>query len=147
MTVNSLEPSIQTGYNTSYTADVPSPAAQLGQPEAIDVTTGKTLWRLEREAPLYGMLTTGGGLLFAADTNRRFYALDQWTGEILWQTILNGASDMAPISFAVGGRQFVAVLSPSGTQAAAQHAGQLGLAAATGVRNVGHTLFVFTLPE
>lgn len=147
MTVNSLEPSIQTGYNTSYTTDVPSPAAQLGQPEAIDVATGKTLWRLEREAPLYGMLTTGGGLLFAADTNRRFYALDQWTGEVLWQTILNGASDMAPISFAVDGRQYVAVLSPSGTQAAAQHAGQLGLAVATGVQNVGHTLFVFALPE
>jgi alcohol dehydrogenase (cytochrome c) len=146
MTVNSLEPSLETGYNTTYTADVPSPAPLLGQPEAIDVATGRTLWRLEREAPLYGMLTTGGGLLFAADTNRRFYALDQWTGEILWQTILNGASDMAPISFAVDGRQFIAVLSPSGTQAAAQHAGQLGLAAATGVHNVGHTLFVFTLP-
>ena len=147
MTVNSLEPTIRTGYNTSYLRDEPSPAPQLGQPEAIEVTTGKTLWRLEREAPLYGMLTTGGGLLFAADTNRRFYALDQWTGETLWQTILNGASDMAPISFAVDGKQYIAVLSPSGTQAAAQHAGQLGLAAPTGVRSVGHTLFVFALPE
>ena len=49
MTVNSLEPSIQTGYNTSYLRDEPSPASQLGQPEAIEVTTGKTLWRLERD--------------------------------------------------------------------------------------------------
>ena len=147
MRVNSLTPSIITGYNTSYIATVPSPAEQLGQPEAIDVTTGKTLWRLEREAPLYGMLTTGGGLLFAADTNRRFYAIDQWTGETLWQTILNGASDMAPISFAADGRQYIAVLSPSGTQAAAQHAGQLGIRANTGVGDIGHTLFVFALPE
>ncbi len=147
MTVASLEPTLQTGYNTSYTSSVPSPAPHLGQPEAIDVTTGETLWRLERDAPLYGMLTTGGGLLFAADTNRRFQALDQRTGETLWQTILSGASDMAPISFAVDGRQFIAVLSPSGTQAAMQHVGQLGLSAVTGVRNTGHTLFVFALPE
>jgi len=146
MKLNSIEPSLQTGYNTSYIATVPTPAGHLGQPEAIDIKSGESLWRLERESPLYGMLTTGGELLFAADTNRRFYALDQWTGETLWQTILNGASDMAPISFAVAGKQYIAVLSPSGTQAAAQHAGQLGLGAATGVNNVGHTLFVFALP-
>ncbi len=146
MQVRSLEPNLETGYNTSYIATVPNPAAQLGQPEAIDVTTGKTLWRLEREAPLYGMLTTGGGLLFAADTNRRFYAIDQWTGETLWQTILNGASDMAPISYGVNGKQYIGVLAPSGTQASAQHAGQLGHSANTGVGNVGHTLFVFALP-
>lgn len=145
MSMRSTEPTLETGYNTTYSATVPSPAAQLGQPEAIDVTTGKTLWRLERETPLYGMLTTGGGLLFAADTNRRFHAIDQWTGETLWQTILNGASDMAPISFAVDGRQFVAVIAPSGTQAAAQHAGQLGLASLTGLHNVGHTMFVYAL--
>jgi len=47
----------------------------------------------------------------------------------------------------VDGKQFVAVLAPSGTQAAAQHAGQLGLSALTGVSNVGHTLFVFSLPD
>lgn len=147
MQVRSLEPDLSTGYNTSYLSTVPSPAPQLGQPEAIDVETGRTLWRLERETPLYGMLTTGGGLLFAADTNRRFHAIDQWTGEILWQTVLNGASDMAPISYGVNGRQYIAVIAPSGTQAAAQHAGQLGLPVVTGVNNTGHTLYVFALPQ
>ena len=53
---------------------------------------------------------------------------------------------MAPITYSTGGRQFIAVIAPSGTQAAAQHAGQLGLRAAIGVSNVGHTLFVFALP-
>ena len=87
MKLNSLEPSLETGYNTSYIATVPTPAGQLGQPEAINVETGESLWRLELETPLYGMLTTGGGLLFAADTNRRFYAIDQWTGETLLSLI------------------------------------------------------------
>ena len=90
----SVTPSLETGYNTLIVGGVPSPVPHLGQPEAIDVATGQTLWRLELEAPLYGMLTTGGGLLFAADTHRRFHAIDQWTGETLWQTILNGVSDM-----------------------------------------------------
>lgn len=145
--VRSLDPTLETGYNTSTLRSEPSPVSHLGQPEAIDVATGKTLWRLDRETPLYGMLTTGGGLLFAADTNRRFYAIDQWTGETLWQTILNGASDMAPISFGVNGQQYIAVIAPSGTQASATHVGRLGIRSPVGVNNLGHTLFVFALPE
>ncbi len=125
----------------------PNPVSHLGQPEAIDVSTGQTLWRLDREAPLYGMLTTGGGLLFAGDTNRRFYAIDQWTGEAVWETILNGVSDMAPISYSVDGRQYIAVISPGGTVGSAGHVGQLRVRSPIGQRNVGHTLFVFALPE
>ncbi|HIF07288.1 MAG TPA: hypothetical protein EYQ64_10160, partial [Gemmatimonadetes bacterium] len=145
--IASLTPSLETGYNTSTMGFEPNPAGHLGQPEAIDVSTGQTLWRLDREAPLYGMLTTGGGLLFAGDTNRRFYAIDQWTGESLWQTILNGVSDMAPISYAVDGRQYIAVISPGGTVGSAGHVGQLRVRSPIGQRNVGHTLFVFALPE
>ena len=147
MQVASLTPTLDTGYNTSTVGSAPNPIPHFGQPEAIDVATGKTLWRLEREAPLYGMLTTGGGLLFAGDTYRRLYAIDQWTGTILWQTILTGVSDMAPITYAVGGRQYVAVISPGGTIAAASHLRRLGIRTASGQQRVGHTLFVFTLPE
>tara|TARA_Y100000588_G_scaffold277383_1_gene293872 strand:- start:3551 stop:4714 length:1164 start_codon:yes stop_codon:yes gene_type:complete len=146
-TVTSLTPTIETGYNTSTVQSVPSPISHLGQPEAIDVSTGQTLWRLELEAPLYGMLTTGGGLLFAGDTNRRFYALDQWTGEVLWETILAGVADMAPISYAVDGKQYVAVFAPGGTIGASGHVRQLGITTATGRGSEGHTLFVFALPE
>ena len=145
-TVTSLTPTLETGYNTSTVQSVPSPISHLGQPEAIDVSTGQTLWRLELEAPLYGMLTTGGGLLFAGDTNRRFYALDQWTGEVLWETILAGVADMAPISYAVDGKQYVAVFAPGGTIGASGHVRQLGITAATGRGSEGHTLFVFALP-
>ena len=111
------------------------------------MATGKTLWRLEREAPLYGMLTTGGGLLFAGDTYRRLYAIDQWTGTILWQTILTGVSDMAPITYAVGSRHYVTVISIGGTIAAASHLRRLGIRTASGQQREGHALFVFALPE
>ena len=145
--VMSLTPTLETGYNTSRVGSPSSPVLHFGQPEAIEVSTGQTLWRLEREAPLYGMLTTGGGLLFAGDTYRRFYAIDQWTGAILWETILTGVSDMAPITYAVDGRQYVAVISPGGTSGSAGHVARLGIQASSGQRNVGHTLFVFALPE
>ena len=145
--LTSLTPSVRTGYNTSTIASAANPVANLGQPEAINVETGETLWKLELEAPLYGMLTTGGGLLFAADTNRRFYAIDQWSGEILWQTILNGLSDMAPISYGVDGRQYIAVISPGGTLGSAAHLGQLGIQVPVGLQEIGHTLFVFALQE
>ena len=138
---------LEDGYNTRNMGRTTNPAPNLGQPEAISVATGQTLWRLERDAPLYGMLTTGGGLLFAADTNRRFYAMDQWTGEVLWQTILNGVSDMAPISFAVDGQQYVAVISPGGSTGSSGHVRQLGARSPIGPQGVGHTMFVFALPE
>ncbi len=146
ITVTSLTPTLETGYNTSTVRTEPSPAAPLGQPEAIDVATGETLWRLELEAPLYGMLTTGGGLLFAGDTRRRFYGIDQWSGEVLWETILGGISDMAPISYAVDGRQYVAVFAPGGTIGASGHARELGVRVPTGRGPEGHTLYVFALP-
>ena len=146
--LTSVTPTRETGYNTSIVGYSPSPVSNLGQPEAIDVETGQTLWKLEREAPFYGMLTTGGDLLFTADTHRRLYALDQRTGEILWQTILSALSDMAPISYAVDGRQYIAVISPGGTFGAAVHVGQLGLQGVpVGFQGVGHTLFVFALAD
>ena len=138
-----LTPTLADGYNLITLRSYNNPASPaFGRPEAIDVATGRTLWQQDREAPLYGMLTTGGGLLFAGDTNRRFYALDQRTGDVLWQTILSGFSDMAPISYAVDGRQYVAVISPGGTSGRG-HRSRLNIQAPSS----GHTLFVFALPQ
>ena len=139
-----LTPTLSDGYNMTTLRSYNNPESPtFGRPEAIDVTTGRTLWRQDRAAPLYGMLTTGGGLVFAADTNRRFYALDQWTGDVLWQTILSGLSDMAPITYSVEGRQYLAVISPGGTFVARGHRGRLDIQAPI----TGQTLFVFALPQ
>ena len=136
-------PTLTDGYNITTLRSYNNPESPtFGRPEAIEVTTGRTLWRQDREAPLYGMLTTGGGLMFAADTERRFYAFDQWTGEVLWKTILSGLSDMAPITYSVSGKQYLAVISPGGTFVARGHRSRLGLQSPT----TGQTLFVFALP-
>ena len=54
-------------------------------------------------------LGTGGGIVFGGTADRRFFALDAGTGELLWETRLNGDISGAPVTFEVGGRQYVAV--------------------------------------
>src|SRR5690348_17535204 len=48
--------------------------------------------------------------LFRSGTaDRYFFALNSETGKLLWETRLNGDISGAPITFEVGGRQYVAV--------------------------------------
>ena len=55
------------------------------------------------------VLTTGGGLVFTGTADRRLFALDHETGELLWETRLNGDISGAPVTFEVDGRQYLAV--------------------------------------
>ena len=83
--------------------------------------------------------------MFAADTNRRFYAFDQETGDVLWQTILSGFSDMAPIAYAVGGRQYVAV--STGLRGGSPRSAPGELATDVFYPSTGNALYVFRLPD
>ena len=57
------------------------------------------------------MLTTAGGLVFNGDLHRYFRAFDDETGEQLWETRLDGPATVSTISYAVNGKQYVAVLA------------------------------------
>jgi len=61
------------------------------------------------------VLTTGGGLVFAGDFHRHFRAFDAQTGEVLWEVPLSGPVTGYPISYAVDGKQYVAVGAGEGT--------------------------------
>ena len=50
-----------------------------------EVTARRTTWLREQRAATLSLVTTGGGLVFGGDLNRRFRALDQETGEVLSQ--------------------------------------------------------------
>jgi alcohol dehydrogenase (cytochrome c) len=89
--------------------DDPS-TARLGRLEAVSASTGKTLWKYEQRAPIYGsVLATGGKLVFSGDLMRRFRAFDAESGQILWESILQGPVHGRPMSYSVGGRQYLAV--------------------------------------
>src|SRR5690606_36798357 len=81
---------------------------------AVHVDTLELLRAHEQQAPfLSGVLSTAGGLVFAGDMDRRFHAFDAATGEELWSVRLSQAVQGMPISYAVDGRQYIAV--PVGT--------------------------------
>ena len=115
---------------------------QLGTVRAISVETGQTTWVHEQRAATMSLVTTGGGLVFGGDVNGRFRALDQQTGEVLWEINLGSSVTGFPISFAVDGRQYVAV----STGSAATASGFIRLTPE--IRpSAGNNLFVFALPE
>ena len=97
------------GYGINFRMELAPNKATVGRLDAVSARTGESLWRFEEPAGMMSVMTTGGGLVFAGNTNRRFRAWDASTGEVLWETVLGGPVTGFPVSFAVGGEQYVAV--------------------------------------
>jgi alcohol dehydrogenase (cytochrome c) len=84
---------------------------------ATDADTGKIKWRFKAPGPvLSGITPTQGGIVFAGDMNGNAYAFDADTGKPLWQQKFDGAVGGGLISYAVGGKQRIAVISGTITQ-------------------------------
>ncbi len=115
---------------------------QLGTVRAISAETGQTTWLHEQRAATLSLVATGGGLVFGGDVNGRFRALDQETGDVLWEINLGSPVTGFPITFAVDGRQYVAASTGSAATAG-------GFARLTPELrpSSGNNLFVFALPE
>ena len=54
-------------------------------------------------------LATAGNVVFFGDLNRRLWAFNAETGTVLWQTILGSQITGYPVTYAVGGRQYLTV--------------------------------------
>ncbi len=110
----------------------------------INLSTGKMDVIHSQAEPGNGSaLVTGGNLLFWGDMNRRFRAFDAATGKVLWQTIVGGIVTTSTITYAVGGRQYVAILTGDGQSGTA---GPIGITKTPAVR--GHNaIYVFALPK
>jgi alcohol dehydrogenase (cytochrome c) len=135
------EPSLNDLYALSNRDQFAPGTELLGHIEAISVETGATIWVHEQRAGVTSLLSTGSGLLFGGDVNGRFRAYDQLNGEILWEVNLGSHVTGFPATFAVDGRQYVAV-STGGSGLA------LGLAALAGITpGSGNRLYVFALPD
>ena len=87
---------------------------QVGAVHAISAETGVTAWVHEQRAATMSLVATGGGLVFGGDVNGRFRAFDQETGEVLWEVNLGSPVSGFPITYAVDGRQYVAVGTGTG---------------------------------
>jgi alcohol dehydrogenase (cytochrome c) len=91
----------------------PQSPKEMGELLAMDSRSGKTLWSKRSAHPLNtSALTTAGGLVFVGDIDGNFQAMDVATGDVLWETKLSMSADGSPITYGVGGRQYLVV--PSG---------------------------------
>ena len=90
----------------------PPPSAGI---KALDVETGKTVWdfKLFQGSLSNGVLATAGGVLFASSRDGNVIALDAATGKYLWHYQTGAVHAASPISYAVDGRQYVALTAGS----------------------------------
>jgi len=113
----------------------------VGSIYAISAETGATVWKFEQRAGTMSVVATGGGLLFGGDVNGRFRAFDQRSGKVLWEINLGSPVTGYPISYAVDGKQYVAV----STGVSLTQSGLSGLTPELRP-STGNNLFVFALP-
>jgi len=102
-----------TGVETSFRAPDGEP---WGYHMAFDPLTGKAKWKIPliETASSAGMLATDGGLLFTGKITGEFIALDQDSGQTLYQFKTGSGINSPPITFTHQGRQYVTVLSGIG---------------------------------
>ncbi|MCW5697146.1 MAG: PQQ-binding-like beta-propeller repeat protein [Bauldia sp.] len=101
--------------------------------------------------PYGGTVSTAGGLVFSNMVNGDIFAMDDETLEILWSVNVGSPIDAAPITYAVNGKQYVAV--PVGTSNISQlfiNGGYLAAGDDPNAASVANsqrtwTLYVFTL--
>jgi alcohol dehydrogenase (cytochrome c) len=85
-----------------------------GALRAIDPNTGKTKWEWKHPSPTWsGVLSTAGGLVFTGDAEGNFIALEAASGKALWHFQCGASVYSSPMSFAIDGKQYVAVAAGS----------------------------------
>jgi PQQ-dependent dehydrogenase (methanol/ethanol family) len=89
---------------------------------ALDIETGNIAWEVPQIGPTEGkrwagVLATAGGLLFYGDPNGDLVAADQRDGKSLWHLPTNSTIKTSPMTYTVGGTQFVALSAGSNIMA------------------------------
>lgn len=118
-----------------------------GHMTAVDVAKNKVVWNWDNASPLQSSsaLSTAGDVVFVGTLEGKFVALDAKSGKKLWDFQTSSGIVGGPITYSVGGKQYVAVVSGYG--------GAFPLWAGKGVPdhikkvNKGGTLWVFELAE
>ena len=112
------------GFNWDRMEPMQGSNGNVGRLAAVRASTGQMLWTYDQKVAIGSVMTTAGGLVFAGDFNRTFRAFDADNGKVLWEIPLNGPVEGYPISYAVDGRQYVAV-SAGGGSVGQRHLSQL----------------------
>ena len=138
---------VWTGLTRRVNQHHPASGDNLGEFLAMDSDTGRVLWRHRQRTPFNSAaLTTGGGLVFVGDWDRYMQAYHVETGEPLWRKRLSSSIQGFPITYAVEGRQYLAV--PVGTGSGTWATTVPALLTPEKHRpSGGNALYVFALPS
>ena len=125
--------------------EMPGTDGNLGKVGAYHADTLEEVWSHQQRASLHtGMISTAGGLVFVGDLDRRFKAFDVETGEILWETRLGTSVQGHPVSFAIDGKQYIAVTTALGGTSPRTVPGVI--ATEITYPRWGNAIYVFSLP-
>ena len=126
--------------------EMPGTDGNLGKVGAYDVNTMEEVWSHQQRASLHtGTISTAGDLVFVGDLDRRFKALDVNTGAVLWETRLGTSVQGHPVSFAIGGKQYIAVTTALGGTSPRTVPGVI--ATEISYPRWGNAIYVFSLPD
>lgn len=81
---------------------------------ALRSLTGEKSWEFRVKSPPWcGVLATAGDVVFSGTMEGDFFALDAWTGKLLWRFQTGGEIWANPISYQSEGKQYVALAAGS----------------------------------
>jgi len=125
---------------------MPPGVEEAGVISAIDVANaGNEAWRHTQRATLTSsLLATGGGLVFGGDAGRYLKALDQDTGDVLWEVRLNAPIGGHPATYEIDGEQYLVIPTGFSAQAASSASLFSEIPVPSGS---GNSIFVFKLPQ
>jgi alcohol dehydrogenase (cytochrome c) len=106
---------LSSGYNWFIRMRPGDKDGNLGRIEAFNLQTGKALWIDHHRAPdTTCTLDTAGGVVFEGSFDRFLHAYDDATGAELWNIRMNDVPNSCPITFSVGGKEYLGVVVGSG---------------------------------
>ena len=128
--------------------EMPGSEGNMGKLAAFDVDSMTELWSYEQRAAfLTGTISTGGNLVFVGDLDRRFRAFDARNGDILWETRLGTSVQGHPVTFAIDGKQYIAVTTAMGARGVSPRTVPRVIAPDVRHPSNGNALYVFSLPD
>ena len=105
---------------------------QYGLLVGVNLDTGKVGWSVKTPQPLMGgVLATAGNLVLTGEGNGWFKAYDAANGKELWKYQCGAGVNSPPVSYMVGGKQYIAVAAGGNNQLNFKR---------------GNSVFVFALP-